>query len=102
MSAKKNAVPKIPVHPGRVLFSLAEKKALSFRAIALGIGVSRQCITQIANCKQSLTTDICIRLGLFFEVDPRYWVNLQVDYDLYFCEIKYRVVYKKIKNFELG
>ena len=36
------------------------------------------------NCERRapISADTALRLGLFFSMDPRYWLNLQTEYDL--------------------
>jgi antitoxin HigA-1 len=39
--------------------------------------------------RRSITADTAARLGRFFNVDPRNWLNLQVAYDLWMVERDY-------------
>ncbi|MGO9544447.1 MAG: HigA family addiction module antitoxin [Rhodomicrobium sp.] len=80
-------MPRIRTHPGEVL---AEEymKPLDLSANALGsaIGVPGNRISDIARQRRGVTADTAIRLGRFFEVDPRFWLNLQASYDLSVAE----------------
>ena len=33
------------------------------------------------NGRRPVTPDTAVRLGIFFGMDPRFWVNLQAEYD---------------------
>jgi addiction module HigA family antidote len=39
-------------------------------------------ISAIANGKRAITVDTAMRLARYFGTSPRYWLNLQVAYDL--------------------
>lgn len=76
-------MPRIRTHPGEVL---AEEymKPLDLSAAALGkaLGVAGNRISDIVRGRRDVTADTAIRLGRFFDVDPRFWLNLQTAYDL--------------------
>jgi antitoxin HigA-1 len=76
-------MPRVRTHPGEIL---AEEymKPLSLSANALGqaIGVPGNRISDIVRGRRDVSADTAIRLGRFFGVDPRFWLNLQAAYDL--------------------
>lgn len=76
-------MPRLRTHPGEVL---AEEymKPLGLSASALGkaVGVPGNRISDIARNHRHVSADTAIRLGRFFGVDPRFWLNLQTAYDL--------------------
>lgn len=39
-------------------------------------------ISDIVNGARPISADTALRLGLFFSMDPRYWLNLQTEYDM--------------------
>lgn len=39
-------------------------------------------ISDIVNGARPITADTALRLGLFFSMEPRYWLNLQTEYDM--------------------
>jgi addiction module HigA family antidote len=70
-------------HPGEVLkeeFLLP--MGLSVYAVAKAIGVPRSRINEITHGRQNITAAIALRLGRFFGVDPQWFMNMQVRYDL--------------------
>ncbi len=75
--------PLPPVHPGEIL--------LEEFLISLGINVER--LTQdihlstahlqaIIQAQQPITADTALRLSRYFSLSERFWMNLQVQYDL--------------------
>ena len=50
--------------------------------LALEIGVSRRRIGDIVAGKSAITADTAARLGVFFNMEAEFWLNLQTHYDL--------------------
>ena len=75
---------RIPLpHPGVVLREeFLEPMGLSVYALAKAIGVSRSRINGVCRGEQGVTAAIALRLGRFFGVDPRWFMNMQTQYDL--------------------
>jgi addiction module HigA family antidote len=61
------------IHPGEILLEEFMKP--------MGI-TARQHSSDIVNGARPITADTALRLGLFFSMEPRYWLNLQTEYDL--------------------
>ena len=77
------------VHPGRVLLEQwMEPFGLTQNGLARHIGVPPRRINEIILGKRAITADTAIRLGEAFANKPRYWMMLQVDYDLEMAERK--------------
>lgn len=73
----------MPVHPGEVLLEEFMKPMnLEPSQIASALKVPTQTINDILNYKQGITADIALRLAYFFKMSPRFWLGLQMDYDL--------------------
>lgn len=71
------------VLPGEILRDeFMEPKELSARALAKAIGVPPNRITEIINGTRAITAETAILLGRHFGNSPRFWMNLQVSYDL--------------------
>ena len=73
-----------PPHPGRVLKDIfLDEIDISLSEFAKIIKTTRQTISQLVNCKRSMTVDIAFKLADYFQNDPDMWVTLQKDYDLW-------------------
>lgn len=73
----------IPVHPGEVLLEeFLKPMNLSQNQLALALRVPVQRINQIIHGKRRITADTALRLARYFEMSPRFWLGLQMDYDL--------------------
>lgn len=74
---------KNPPHPGEILNELFIKEnGLSISKTAMNIGISRQSLSELVNGKNGITAQTALRLSKAFNTSPRYWMNLQSDYDL--------------------
>ena len=76
-------MPRLRTHPGEVLVEEYMKPFdMSASALAQAIGVPGNRISDIARGRRDMSADTALRLGRFFGVDPRFWLNLQTAYDL--------------------
>lgn len=55
---------------------------ISARQLAADIDVSPSRISELVHGTRPVTADTALRLGLFFEMEPRFWLNLQSEYDM--------------------
>ena len=69
-------------HPGRLLKRELEVRRLSANRLAHDLGVPSGRITDILNGRRSITADTALRLGRYFGHSPRFWLDLQSQYDL--------------------
>ena len=72
-----------PVHPGEVLQEdfLAEMGLSQYR-LAHDISVPPRRINEIVHGTRSVTADTALRLARYFGTTPRFWLNLQGQFDL--------------------
>lgn len=76
-----------PIHPGEILREEFMKPMdISINFLARETLVPPGRISTIAAGKRSITADTALRLGQFFNVTPRFWLNLQSEYDLRIAE----------------
>ncbi len=69
-------------HPGRLLRRELEARRLSANRLALDLGVPSGRITDILNGRRAISADTALRLGRYFGNGPRFWLDLQSQYDL--------------------
>jgi len=83
------------IHPGEILledFMIPMK--ITARQLAADIDVPPSRISDIVHGRRPVTPDTAIRLGLFFRMDPRFWMNLQMEYEI---RVAKRTLQKKIE-----
>jgi antitoxin HigA-1 len=71
------------IHPGEILLEEFMKPMhITARQLAADIDVPPSRISDIVNGNRPITADTALRLGLFFKMEERFWVNLQTEYDI--------------------
>jgi addiction module HigA family antidote len=72
-----------PVHPGEVLLEeFLRPMNLSQNRLAIEIGVPARRINEIVLHKRGLSADTALRLSKRFGTSARFWLGLQMDFDL--------------------
>ena len=54
----------------------------SARQPAAGIDISPSRISELVNGQRPVTAHTALRFGLFFAIEPRFWLNLQAEYGI--------------------
>ena len=71
------------IAPGEILVSQFLKPLnISQYRLAKAIAVSPMRISEIVNGKRAITADTALRLAVFFDNDPHYWMHLQTAFDI--------------------
>ena len=71
------------IHPGEILLEEFMKPlGLTARQLSADIDVPPSRISEIVNGHRPITADTAVRLGIFFSMDPEFWINLQTEYDI--------------------
>ena len=71
------------IHPGEILLEdFMKPMGITARQLAADIDVSPSRISEIIHGARPVTADTALRLGLFFSMEPRFWLNLQSEYDM--------------------
>ena len=72
-----------PVHPGEILSKeFLKPMNLSQNRLALDIGVPARRINEIVLAKRGITAGTALRLARYFGNSSRFWMGLQMDFDL--------------------
>ena len=80
------------IHPGEILLEdFMKPMSVSARQLAADIDVSPSRISELVNGQRPITADTAIRLGLFFAMEPRFWLNLQSEVDIRVADRELRV-----------
>lgn len=75
---------KLPnIHPGEILLEEFLKPGnISNYRLAKEINVSQTKISEIIRGKRAITADTALRLSKYFGNSAKFWLGLQVDYNL--------------------
>ena len=71
-----------PIHPGEHLAEIIEELGITQYRLAKTIGVPQVRISDIVNCRRSITADTALRIGRALGTTPDFWLNLQRTYNL--------------------
>jgi addiction module HigA family antidote len=78
-----------PAHPGEVLKELyLEPLQLTVTDVAKALGVTRKALSELANGRAGISTQMALRLGKAFGTTPELWLNMQQNYDLWLARKK--------------
>jgi addiction module HigA family antidote len=71
------------IHPGEILLEeFMKPMRLTARQLAADIDVPPSRISDLIHGRRPITADTALRLGLYFNMDARFWLNLQSGYDM--------------------
>ena len=73
----------VPVHPGEMLRDeFMAPMGLSANALAIALRVPATRITDIVRERRAITVDTALRLSIYFDMTPEYWITMQAQYEL--------------------
>ncbi len=79
------------IHPGEILLEdFMKPMGVSARQLAADIDVSLSRISELVNGQRPITADTTLWLGIFFGMEPRFWLSLQSEYDMRVADRKLR------------
>jgi len=85
-----------PITPGDVLLEeFLKPMRITQNQLARDINVPANRVSQIVHGKREITADTALRLGRYFGIEPEFWLNLQVRYNMKIARNK---VGKKIEK----
>jgi len=85
-----------PITPGDVLLEeFLRPMEITQNQLAKDINVPANRVNQIIHGKRKITADTALRLGKYFGIEPEFWLNLQVHYNMKIARSK---VGKKIEK----
>ncbi|MBK5291153.1 MAG: HigA family addiction module antidote protein [Acidobacteriia bacterium] len=72
-----------PIHPGEILREeFLSPLGMSARELAMALRVPWTRINDIVNEKRGITAGTALRLSRYFGTTAKFWLNLQVSYEL--------------------
>lgn len=69
--------------PGAILLEeFLEPMGISQAELARRTGIPASRVTEIIKGRRAITAETALALGIFFKMEPQFWINLQSNYDL--------------------
>lgn len=76
-----------PIHPGEILREeFLSPLGMSANQLALALRVPATRINEIVNERRGITADTALRLSRYFGTSSKFWMNLQVSWELEVAE----------------
>ncbi len=83
MSYERRSGAAWSIHPGQILKAeFLEPMGISNYALAKGLGVTAQRVSDIVLGNNGISAEMALRLGKFFGTSSEFWMNLQAAYEL--------------------
>ena len=77
------------IHPGEILSEeFIKPMGITNARLAADLDVPTSRISEIMNKHRPITVDTAMRLAVFFNMEARFWLNLQAEYDVRMAETK--------------
>jgi addiction module HigA family antidote len=73
-----------PTHPGEVLREdVIKPLGLTVTEAAKRLGVTRKTLSELINCKSSMSPEMAVRIGKATKTSPDSWLYMQLQLDLW-------------------
>ena len=79
-------MPKVrnPFHPGEILEEeFLQPKGISQSELARSLGTTHAVINEICRGKRGISAAMALKLAKYFQMSPEFWMNLQMNWDLW-------------------
>ncbi len=75
-----------PTHPGEVLREdVIKPLGLTVTEAAKRLGVTRKTLSELINCKSSMSPEMAVRIGKATKTSPDSWLYMQAKLDLWYA-----------------
>jgi addiction module HigA family antidote len=89
------------IHPGEVLKAeFLDPMGLTAYKLAKAIFIPQNRLSEIIHGKRSISVDTALRFSKFFGTSPKFWLGLQMDYDLEEKKLETSAEIQEIKAFQ--
>jgi addiction module HigA family antidote len=89
---------KNPSHPGELVGENLEDLGLPIAEAAAGLGITRQQLYNIVNCRSSITPEMALRLEKALGGSAEIWLRMQLNYDL--AQVRKRSTELSVSRFQ--
>ena len=73
-----------PIHRGEMLLKeFLEPREITQKKFANHLGWTNARLNEIINGRRELSADSALSLGDVFDMEPEFWLNLQINFDLW-------------------
>jgi len=88
-----------PTPPGEILkYEFLEPLNMTQQQLADALGITRVRVNEIISGKRSITPDTAFRIAKFFKTTPDFWLNLQLNVEMWDTLRKHSREYERIES----
>ena len=98
MSAKYKFEPDYAVHPGETLKEKLEELEMSPKEFSIRTGKPVKTISEIINCKSSITPDMAVQFEKVLGISAGFWIRHQADYNEFVAREKQKQILEEAKK----
>jgi addiction module HigA family antidote len=80
--SKSSITTKTVIHPGEILKEDLADVGISINELARSVRVPANRLSRIIRGERGITADTALRLAAYWGTSSRYWMNLQILYEL--------------------
>ena len=92
----KDVVPTEAFHPGEFLNDELKERGLTQKSFAIMSGMLPSQLNEFIKGKRGMSAEMALKFGQVLDIDPLYWLNLQMIYELDLAKIKQKRLNKRV------
>ena len=92
----KDVVPTEAFHPGEFLNDELKERGLTQKSFAIMSGMLPSQLNEFIKGKRGMSAEMALKFGQVLDIDPLYWLNLQMIYELDLAKIKQQRLNKRV------
>jgi len=92
----KDVVPTEAFHPGEFLNDELKERGYTQKSFALMSGMLPSQLNEFIKGKRGMSAEMALKFGQVLDMDPIYWLNLQMIYELDLAKIKQQRLNKRV------
>lgn len=86
-------------HPGKILKKkFLDANGVSAYRLSMEIGISQMTISRIVRGERGISVEMAVRLAKYLNTTPKYWLELQNEYDIEVAKQELKDELKNIKK----
>lgn len=71
------------IHPGEILkYEYLDEMGITQQQLSKDLDTTYAAINEIVNGKRGISTEMAYKLGKYFGISVKFWINLQTNYEM--------------------
>ena len=94
----RDLVPSEAFHPGELFYDELKERGITQKSFASMSGILPSQLNEFIKGKRGLSAEMALKFGHVLDMDPVYWLNLQMIYELDLAKIKQSKLNKRLNK----